>query len=61
MVDDNLGERVLEGITEPFIVKDCRGEGSHESKLLINVTLRIKPAKQLIDPVWFLSYRIPKA
>ncbi|KAL6599885.1 hypothetical protein ACP70R_045536 [Stipagrostis hirtigluma subsp. patula] len=36
MVDENPGERVLEGITEPFIVKDRRGEGSrkHEVPLL---------------------------
>ncbi|TVU49817.1 hypothetical protein EJB05_01155, partial [Eragrostis curvula] len=36
MVIDNLGERVQEGITEPFIVKERRGEGceKHDIPLL---------------------------
>ncbi|GJN34810.1 hypothetical protein PR202_gb23506 [Eleusine coracana subsp. coracana] len=44
MIDDNLGERVLEGITEPFIVKDRRGEGSkkHEIPLLNDDVWRMK-------------------
>ena len=32
MVMDNLGERVQEGITEPFTVKERRGEGNPESE-----------------------------
>lgn len=31
-VIDNLGERVRQGITEPFIVKERRGEGTSESE-----------------------------
>ncbi|GJM95468.1 hypothetical protein PR202_ga12206 [Eleusine coracana subsp. coracana] len=44
MIDDNLGERVLEGITEPFIVKDRRGEGSkkHDIPLLHDDVWRMK-------------------
>ncbi|KAL6638417.1 hypothetical protein ACP70R_023912 [Stipagrostis hirtigluma subsp. patula] len=44
MVDENLGERVLEGITEPFIVKDRRGEGckKHEVPLLNDDVWRLK-------------------
>ncbi|TVU49838.1 hypothetical protein EJB05_01176, partial [Eragrostis curvula] len=44
MVDDNLGERVLEGITEPFIVKDRRGEGykKHAIPLLNDDVWRLK-------------------
>ncbi|TVU49810.1 hypothetical protein EJB05_01147, partial [Eragrostis curvula] len=44
MVDDNLGERVLEGITEPFIVKDRRGEGykKHDLPLLNDDVWRLK-------------------
>ncbi|EMS55924.1 hypothetical protein TRIUR3_20766 [Triticum urartu] len=30
MVVDELGERILEGVTEPFTVKDRRGEGSRK-------------------------------
>lgn len=30
MLIDNLGERVQEGITEPFVVRDRRGEGNPE-------------------------------
>ncbi|KAF7063986.1 hypothetical protein CFC21_070430 [Triticum aestivum] len=30
MVVDELGERILEGVTEPFTVKDRRGEGSQK-------------------------------
>ncbi|TVU49816.1 hypothetical protein EJB05_01154 [Eragrostis curvula] len=44
MVDDNLGERVLEGITEPFIVKDRRGEGHKKHAIPL-----------LNDDVWRLS------
>ncbi|KAL6846929.1 hypothetical protein ACP4OV_022782 [Aristida adscensionis] len=44
MVDEDLGERVLEGITEPFIVKDRRGEGSkkHDIPLLNDELWRLK-------------------
>lgn len=34
MVIDELGERVQEGITEPFTVKDRRGEGIHGFKFM---------------------------
>lgn len=33
MIIDDLGERVQEGITEPFIVKDRRGEGYKKSDI----------------------------
>ena len=33
MVVDELGERILEGVTEPFTVKDRRGEGRHGFKI----------------------------
>lgn len=45
MVDEEaLGERVLEGITEPFIVKDRRGEGNqkHDIPLLNDEVWRLK-------------------
>uniref|UniRef100_A0A0A8XUH4 Uncharacterized protein n=1 Tax=Arundo donax TaxID=35708 RepID=A0A0A8XUH4_ARUDO len=44
MVDENIGERVLEGITEPFIFKDRRGEGSkkHDIPSLDNDVWRLK-------------------
>ncbi|TVU49831.1 hypothetical protein EJB05_01169, partial [Eragrostis curvula] len=43
MVIDNLGERVQEGITEPFIVKERRGEGSekHDIPLLNDYVWRL--------------------
>ncbi|TVU49837.1 hypothetical protein EJB05_01175, partial [Eragrostis curvula] len=44
MVVDDFGERVQEGITEPFIVMDRRGEGSkkHEIPLLNDDVWRLK-------------------
>ncbi|KAF0887776.1 hypothetical protein E2562_004003 [Oryza meyeriana var. granulata] len=44
MVIDDLGERVQEGITEPFVVKDRRGEGSkkHEIPSLDDDVWRLK-------------------
>ncbi|CAN6338564.1 unnamed protein product [Urochloa humidicola] len=44
MVIDNLGERVQEGITEPFIVKERRGEGykKHDIPLLNDDVWRLK-------------------
>lgn len=38
MVIDDLGERIQEGITEPFVVKDRRGEGNLSYKFYILVT-----------------------
>uniref|UniRef100_A0A0D9Y083 Uncharacterized protein n=1 Tax=Leersia perrieri TaxID=77586 RepID=A0A0D9Y083_9ORYZ len=44
MVIDDLGERVQEGITEPFVVKDRRGEGykKHEIPSLDDDVWRLK-------------------
>ncbi|BAF30020.1 protein SAR DEFICIENT 1 isoform X2 [Oryza sativa Japonica Group] len=44
MVIDDLGERIQEGITEPFVVKDRRGEGSkkHEIPSLDDDVWRLK-------------------
>ncbi|CAN6343268.1 unnamed protein product [Urochloa humidicola] len=44
MVIDNLSERVQEGITEPFIVKERRGEGykKHDIPLLNDHVWRLK-------------------
>ncbi|CAL4906104.1 unnamed protein product [Urochloa decumbens] len=44
MVIDNVGERVQEGITEPFIVKERRGEGyrKHDIPLLNDDVWRLK-------------------
>uniref|UniRef100_A0A0E0MNH2 Uncharacterized protein n=1 Tax=Oryza punctata TaxID=4537 RepID=A0A0E0MNH2_ORYPU len=44
MAIDDLGERIQEGITEPFVVKDRRGEGSkkHETPSLNDDVWRLK-------------------
>ncbi|VAI28491.1 unnamed protein product [Triticum turgidum subsp. durum] len=44
MVVDELGERILEGVTEPFTVKDRRGEGSQKHDI-----------PSLDDDVWRLQ------
>uniref|UniRef100_M8BFA2 Calmodulin-binding protein 60 D n=1 Tax=Aegilops tauschii TaxID=37682 RepID=M8BFA2_AEGTA len=44
MVVDELGERILEGVTEPFTVKDRRGEGSQKHAI-----------PSLDDDVWRLQ------
>jgi hypothetical protein len=62
MVIDDLSERVQEGITEPFIVKDRRGESNPESLLPSELHFRKFINRfGLICLLSTYSYRIQKA